>query len=342
MELEPRTVSRRRLKGRSRINIKKRIGISLIILILLVGAGYLFRKELSLLAFNTLLKKDIKETLDNSYKPFGYEIRNTHAYEGKPFSLLLMGIDQRDQEPSRSDTIIYSVIRPKDNKILLVSIPRDSYTEIIGRDVKSKINSAYAHGGEKMSMDTVASLLKNRVDYYATVNFKGVIDIVDAIGGVKLPITKVIENKNPKHEKLRIEPNKPMYDGLDALSYVRYREDSDFKRTERQRIFIRAVTNKILDFKNVAKVPELIDIAGSNFTTNMDPDLILKLAETVYLNDTPPDFENHMLQGRGKTRGTTWYYDLDAEDLEYTQKLISNWLNSDIHKQDLIHPQDMD
>lgn len=239
----------RKLKIRKKVNKKKWISISLIILFIFAGTGYLFRKELSVLAFNILLKKDVETSLNESYKPVGNEDRNKQTAKSEPFSLLLLGVDQRDKEPSRSDTVIYSVIRPKDNKILLVSIPRDSYTEIVGRDVESKINSAYAHGGEKMSIETVENLLKTKVDYYGTVNFNGVIDIVDAVGGVKLPITKVIENKNPIHEKLKIEPNKPIYYGQDALKYIRYREDSDFKRTERQRIFIRAMMDKVLEIK---------------------------------------------------------------------------------------------
>lgn len=336
--MEARKV-RRSIKSKKN-NKKKWISISLIILFL-AGAGFLFRKEISLFAFNTLLKKDVKTTLDKSYKPVGHEKENTPVSDGEPFSLLLLGVDQRDNEPSRSDTIIYSVIRPKDNKALLVSIPRDTYTDIIGRDVTSKINSAYAHGGEKMSIDTVENLLNNRVDFYGTVNFNGVIDVVDAVGGVKLPITKLIENKNPMHEKLRIEPNKPIYSGQEALSYVRYREDSDFKRTERQRIFIKSFMEKLLELKNITKVPELIEIVGSNFSTNMDADHVLELAETMYLNDTLPDFESYMLQGNGKMRGSTWYYDINSEDLEYTQNLISNWLNGDINEQDLIHPKDM-
>lgn len=271
----------------------------------------------------------------------GYESKSPKVEVSEPFSLLLLGIDQREGEPSRSDTIIYSVIRPKEDKILLLSIPRDTYTDIIGRDVTSKINSAYAHGGAKMTIDTVENLLKNKVNYYAAVNFNGMKDIVDAIGGVKLPITELIENKNPIHEKLRIEPHKPIYYGQDALAYVRYREDSDFKRTERQRIFISALMDKALELKNISKIPELIDIAGSNFTTNMDSDFILNLAETVYLKDSSPNFENYMLQGNGKMRGTTWYYDIDSEDLEYAQDLIASWLGSS-DEEGLLHPKNMD
>ncbi|MFI2859283.1 LCP family protein [Paenibacillus sp. JSM ZJ436] len=330
----------RNLKSVRKTNKMKWIYLSLLILIMMAGVGYLFRKELSIFAFNSLLKEDLKTSLDKSYKAVGYEDSDNQSFKNEPFSLLLLGIDQRGKEASRSDTIIYSVIRPKDNKVLLVSIPRDTYTEIIGRDVKSKINSAFAYGEEKMSIDTVENLLKTKVNYYGTVNFNAIINLVDAVGGVKLPITEVIENKNPVHIKLRIDPNKLIYDGQDALNYVRYREDSDFKRTERQRIFIKSMMDKVLELKNITKVPDLIDIAGSNFTTNMHPDFIFSLAETLYLNDTPPDFESYMLHGNGKMIGSTWYYDVDTEDLDYTQNLISNWLDSEIDKENLMLPND--
>lgn len=74
----------------------------------------------------------------------------------------------------------------------------------------------------------------------------------------------------------------------------------------------------------------------------MDPDFILNLAETIYLNDTSPHLESYMLHGNGKMRGNTWYYDIDSEDLEYTQNLISNWLNSGINKEEFLHPKDTD
>lgn len=73
--MEPRLNSRN-LKFRNKINKKKWIMISLIILVLLAATGYLFRKELSVLVFNTLLKDDVKTILDKSYKPVGYEKTN--------------------------------------------------------------------------------------------------------------------------------------------------------------------------------------------------------------------------------------------------------------------------
>lgn len=120
---------RRPRKPKRRLKFKKWIGVSFTILILLGGLGYIFRKELSWIAFQAFFAKDIKHTLEQSYKPVGPSDSPEPASEAtKPFSVLLLGVDQREDEPARSDTIIYSVLRPDLNKILLISIPRDTYT----------------------------------------------------------------------------------------------------------------------------------------------------------------------------------------------------------------------
>ena len=93
-----------------------------------------FQKRIVLDSVSGFFAKDIKHTLDKSYKPVGpSDSPEPIAEATKPFSVLLLGVDQREDEPARSDTIIFSVIRPDLNKILLVSIPRDTYTEVIGR-----------------------------------------------------------------------------------------------------------------------------------------------------------------------------------------------------------------
>ncbi|MGZ9586018.1 LCP family protein [Paenibacillus marinisediminis] len=313
--------------------------------ILLGSLGFIFQKQLAVLLFKATIAPNVVEAIDRAYVPIGTEVEKEEAVDHKkPFSLLLLGIDARKNDSGRSDTIIFSVVRPDDNKVLMVSIPRDTYAEIVSledptKNNSDKINHAYAYGGVKMSIDSIELLMDNRIDYYGTINFHGLIDVVDAIGGVKLPITKVIENKDPDHEKLRIEPNKPIYNGEDALSYVRYREDSDENRTMRQRIFLSSYMDHLLQLKNITKVPELIKIAGNNFTTNMTSDFILDTAESIYLKDGMPSISSYMLHGEGAIRKGVWYYDADEEDLAYTKQLIANWLDPNTTLATLMEPK---
>jgi cell envelope-related function transcriptional attenuator common domain len=309
-----------------------------IILVLAAGSGLLFKKQLALFVFHTFLENDIKDTLEDSYVPLeGDEQSDTAEADDpeKPFSLLLIGTDQRANEPARSDTLIYSVVRPADNRMLLLSIPRDSYATIVGYkgDVKSKINSAFAHGGVSMTVDSVEKLLDQPIQYYATVNFKGLINIVDTLGGVKLPITKDIVNKQKDHEKFTIEANKPIYSGQEALNYVRYREDSDFNRTARQREFIAQMFDRIKTFNNITKIDDVIRIGGSNLQTNMKPDKIIDLAESTF--KFSPQMTSYMLKGKDSMMNGIYYYILDEDSVKFANEVIGKWLNPETNVMDL-------
>lgn len=332
---EPTRLTRPRKRKKKRKG-KTWLLVTLICLLLAAGAGYIFRKQVALLAFDTLMKDTVAETLDQSYEKIDEEVKPEKVQN--PFSILLLGTDERKNEPGRSDTIIFSVVRPKDGKVLLISIPRDTYTEIAEENKKSKINAAYARGGIKRSVDTVENLLGSNVDFYATINFQGLKDVVDKLGGVRLPITKVIENKQKYHEKLRIEPNKPIYDGQDALSYARYREDSDFNRTMRHRVLIDAILARALEIQNITKLPDLMKVAGSNFKTNMTSTFMIDLAKSFYEGGSMPAISNYMLKGKGAMRDSLWYYDPDEEDVEYIRKLIANWHDPNTPADQLIEP----
>ncbi|MCM3340990.1 LCP family protein [Paenibacillus sp. MER TA 81-3] len=318
----------------------KKWGIAFAVIAIIGFSGFFFRKQIAVLAFDMFLSGHVEETLDKSYKPIeGKEEVIRKVTE--PFSVLLLGVDQRDKEIGRSDTIIYSVVRPQDNKVLLLSIPRDAYTEIIGKGFKTKLNHAYAYGGAKMSMESVDNLLNHKVDHYATINFNGLKDVVDALDGVKLPITKDIVNKDPNHEKFRIEANKPIYNGQEALYFVRYREDSDMNRTMRHRIFLNSVMERAIEMDKIARIPELIEIMGDNFTTDMRPKYMIDLAKTMFTQDDPPQISSYMLHGDGKMMDNVWYYMVDDEDLEYVQKLLNNWLDASTPKAELMAPRPM-
>lgn len=319
-------------------NKYKKWGIALAIIAIVGLSGFIFRKQLAVLAFDMFLSGHVEETLDKSYKPIeGKEEVIRKVTE--PFSVLLLGVDQRGKEIGRSDTIIYSVVRPQDNKVLLLSIPRDTYTEIIGKEFETKLNHAYAYGGAKMSMESVDNLLKHKVDHYATINFEGLKDVVNALDGVKLPITKAIVNKDPDHEKFRIEPNKPIYDGQEALYFVRYREDSDMNRTMRHRVFLNAVMQRTIEMDKIGRIPELIEIMGENFTTDMRPKYMIDLAKTMFTNDGVPSISSYMLHGDGKMIGNGWYYMVKDEDLEYIKTLLDNWLDPKTTKENLMEPR---
>ncbi|ANS77339.1 transcriptional regulator [Paenibacillus yonginensis] len=317
------------------------MAIALLVLIIAGGGAYVFREQLALAAFDLFLSGSVEKQLEKSYAPLESEAPTSipvKIEKSAPFTALLLGVDQRDNEPARSDTIIYSVVRPEDSRVLLVSIPRDTYVNIIGKDKKDKINHAYAFGGEKMAKDTVQHFLGYPAEYYAAINFNGLKEVVDALGGVELPITKDIVNKQADHEKFTIKANQPIYGGVDALNYVRYREDSDFERTKRHQIFLNAFVNRVLNLNQVTKIPQLIDIMGKNFKTDMPPSMIIDLSKQL-LTGEHPQMSSFTIMGEGRRIDNIFYDMVNEDDLAFAKQMIENWTNPDTSADELLLPE---
>lgn len=157
--------------------------------------------------------------------------------------LLLAGTDQRADEASRSDTIMYAALRPVDRKIEMVSIPRDSLVEIpgVGED---KINASLAYGGIDLLQETVENLVDNPVDHTVLINFESFADIIDAMGGIRI---NVEEDMYLPEEGIDLKAGEQKLDGHDALAFVRWRGDGtgDIGRMERQSEFMQALSEKV-------------------------------------------------------------------------------------------------
>ena len=122
------------------------------------------------------------------HKPLKRDQNNSNVGEkvskSEPVSILLLGADERGNDKGRSDSLMVITLNPKNNSMKTVSIPRDTYTEIVGKGKRDKINHAYAFGGVDMSVATVENFLNVPINYYIEVNMEGFKDIVDAVGGV--------------------------------------------------------------------------------------------------------------------------------------------------------------
>ncbi|TYP75357.1 LCP family protein [Paenibacillus methanolicus] len=313
--------------------------------------GYVNRATLASWGFDLFLADQVKKKLDQSYKPLeGREVKRVaQTKKEDPFTLLLLGVDQRDQEIGRSDTMIYTVVRPSDGAMLMISIPRDTYAIIVGKTKKNgepwedKITHAYAFGGPAMSVETVEKLFGSHVDHYATINFNGFRDVIDAMGGIALPITEDLVNDDADHEKFVVKAGQDKYNGKDALNYVRYREDAggDMSRTGRHQIFLNAIMEKASKVGQWTKIPELIDIMGHNFSTDLTSTQMINLAKSMLQTETRTIY-SHTLKGDGhrKSKGGAWYYFADETDLDAVGALIEAWLDPKLTKSQLPLPEE--
>ncbi|WP_411344533.1 LCP family protein [Paenibacillus sp. WLX1005] len=301
--------------------------------VVLTASLFIWWKPISLAMFDWFVADKIETQLQQTYQPVRQTGGEQQATEPEvvmtePFSMLLVGSDQRENETARSDTLMYAVVRPLENKVLLISIPRDTYTEIVGRDRMDKINHAYAFGGIEMTMNTVEHFLDEKLNFYASVNFQGLVNAVDALGGVQLPIEEDIVNRDPNHEQFTIKANKPIYSGQEALYYVRYREDSDFRRTKRQQIFLQQIASQAFQLKQIDKVPELLSIMGDNFKTDMRPDQLTGLASQL-LHTGEPEVKAFTIAGEGEYIDGVYYEVPDESEVEEAKQLIDDWMSKD-------------
>jgi len=205
-------------------------------------------------------------TLKEIHSPIEREVSDMRVDEvelekKQPFSVLMLGVDEREGDAGRSDTIIVMTVNPNDKSSKMVSIPRDTYTEIVGKGSKDKINHAYAFGGIEMSMETVENLLDIPIDYVVQVNMEGFEDIVDAVGGVNVNNTLDFSVGQHNYPKGNIT-----LDGEEALSYVRMRYEDpngDFGRQDRQKQVIQAVMREGASVKSLVNYRSIFNALRS-------------------------------------------------------------------------------
>ena len=188
---------------------------------------------------------------------------------------VIFGSDSRDdsnQYAGRSDTIIIVVVNNVDKSINLISIPRDTYVDVPGYGY-TKINHAYAYGQEQLSLKTINANFGLNLTQYVTIDFSGLVDSIDMVGGVEVQLTQeevdFINNRVNAQNKIA-GPGLVNLNGTQALIHSRNRYvGSDFTRAYRQRTILASLLNKIMQ-KDVDEILALSDSLLVNLTTNMD------------------------------------------------------------------------
>ena len=182
---------------------------------------------------------------------------------------MLLGSDARESgeaEASRADTILVA----KAGKGAL-SVPRDTLIEIPGHG-EDKINAAYAFGGPKLMVETLEGVTSLSINNYVVMDFDGVKDIVDALGGVELEVEEPI-SVGLDGQKVEIPAGRQNLDGLQALAYVRYRggPTADIGRIAHQQKFLSAMVREIASPSKIPRWPATLRAVSNDTTTNMNP-----------------------------------------------------------------------
>ncbi|WP_137790973.1 LCP family protein [Bacillus sp. E(2018)] len=242
--------------------------------------------------------------------------------ELKPISILLLGVDEREGDSGRSDTIVSITVNPKENKMLMFNIPRDTRTEIVGKGKDDKINHAYAFGGTQMAMDTVENFLDTSIDYYVKVNMESFKEIVDAVGGVNVNNKRAFDAGQYSFPAGTQELN-----GDEALAYSRMRYEDpkgDLGRNDRQRQVITSIIEKGARVSSITKFDNILGILGNNVKTNMTFQEMKDIQKNY--KGARHNIESTEIKSTGEMIGGTYYGIVDDAERTRIQNLLKEYL----------------
>lgn len=204
----------------------------------------------------------------------------------EPFTILLMGVDSTvDNIKNASingDALMLITFNPNTLNSTILSIPRDTYTNItcFAGERKNKITHA-AWYGEKCMQETIEKLMDIKIDYYVKINFKGVVNLVDALGGVTVdvPIKFCEQDSNRNFENLIcLDKGVQTLNGEQALALSRHRKTiNDFIRGQNQQLVVKALMNKLLEIRSLDTVNNILDTIHINIETNMSTNQMFSL-----------------------------------------------------------------
>ena len=278
----------------------------------------------------------------------------------EPLTFLFLGVDSEGNGLNANaafngDTLMLMSFNPKTLSSVLLSIPRDTYVPIACNNNRyAKINSSAAYGTGCV-ISTINQFLDINIDYYVKINFKGVVDLVEAVGGVEVDVEaptymanayggKVCEQNSDRQwgDKLVcMNPGLQVLDGEQALAYARCRHmyiGSDLDRVRHQQQVVEALANKVLHFKSIKEFQDILNAVSKNIATNMDTDTILsgynvaknvlgnKLSGKDSLNIQKATLETYSLNvyvpSQGRNTSAQGYFESSFEDIKKAFNIV--------------------
>ncbi len=214
-------------------------------------------------------------------------------------NIALLGVDTRKDSyetyNNRSDCIMIASINEKSGDVKLISVYRDTYLQIKenGKDKLDKATHAYSFGGAQNTLLTLNRNLDLNIKEYVAVNFDAVVETVDALGGVKINVTKeeikyindYIKSLNEllgRSSKKITKSGEQNLDGIQALAYsrIRYTNGGDYKRTERMRDVLEAMATKAKTL-GIGQLMNLVNLLVPKVSTNLSTGDIVSLIPTL-------------------------------------------------------------
>ncbi len=180
-----------------------------------------------------------------------------------------------------SDVMLLVRFNPETNKLIPLSIPRDTRTLIEGYGIR-KINDANHYGGPALAAKSVSELLGGiRIDRYIRINVFGVEKLVDALDGVELYVPHDMKYQDDsQHLYINIKQGQQHLDGKQVLQFLRFRNDKlgDIGRIQRQQLLMRSLIAQKLNLNTISRLPKLLSVVKDHIDTNLSLEEIAALA----------------------------------------------------------------
>ncbi len=274
-------------------------------LLLKIVIGLLVVAAALLIAFQLLSQRAIKQIVPD---------RTANDYLEDRVNILVLGTDAEDGVHGRADSIMVFNVDLENDRVNVLSIPRDSRVAVPGYQNKTKINHSFAYGGVELTMQTVSELLGVPIDYYAVTNFAGFEDIVEAVGGVYIDVPKRMKT-HTWYGDIDLEPGYQLLDAEQALGFVRYRYDAggDIARAERQQLFLKAVYDRVVHLDDPTRLPQLITSILGMVDTDLSYMQLAALVDHFKDIDIDTAFTNETVGGYSQTIGGASYWIIDED-----------------------------
>ena len=278
-------------------------------------------------------------------------------------NIMLMGLDAFENDSTTSgsephtDVMMVVAVNFDKDKVDLITLPRDIFTTAPGLHGFYKLNGVFNAGGGMKNMEGGFNLTCRAAEiwlggisipYYYAVDFKAVVDVVDAIGGIDYdvdqPFTAYRLVGNTLSSGKHYEKGMAHLDGNAVLQYMRIRHEADgldSSRTARQRRMMVAIFKKLKSEGKLSQIPELINAATSGIYTNTTLSQTTALANFAMTKIDPDQIHTRSISG------DLWYqhyfkyifvdqqnriniikevYGIDAEPIGVNTPQFENWL----------------
>lgn len=282
-------------------------------------------------AYGIYLVKKAESAVDSAYEAAGTTDEPVEPLTDN-ISILFIGVDDSEERSQsddniRSDALVLATLNNEDKSIKLVSIPRDTYTYIPDSGKEDKITHAYALNGPSSTIESVEELLDVPVDYYLRMNFDAFIDVIDALGGIKVEVPYDIteQDENDSQDAIELKEGIQFLNGSEALALARTRHyDNDIERGKRQQMILESIMNRALSVGSITKYGNVFEAVGDNMKTNMKFQDMKALFE--YAKNGKPDVETITLDGYDDMSTGIYYWKLKEESLMEIQDVLQSHL----------------